>query len=254
MEQVSLQVKTRSTLGTTAAQVLRRQGWIPGVIYGKGQASRAVMVEQRALQKALHTKAGENVLINLDITDGEATTADAPQAKKGKGTTVIIKEVQHHPVDGGLRHVDFHQISLTETIRVNVAVVAAGESVGVKQDGGVLEYLLRDIEVECLPTQIPEHFTLDVSPLKIGDSLHVKDLILPEGVKVHHEPEAVVLSVLAVKEEKVIEAMPGAEETAEPEVLKQKKPEELEAEASAKTAEKSEKGKKKEEPVGEKKA
>ncbi len=252
MEQVHLNAKLRPTLGTTSAQTLRQSGWIPGVVYGKGHPPRAVMVEQQALLKILHTKAGENALINLHIDD-EGIDAESAKSKKGKaGTTVILKEVQHHPVTGSVRHIDLHQISLTEAIHVNVPVVATGEPVGVKQDGGVMEYLLRDIEVECLPTQIPERFTLDVSALKIGDSLHVKDIVLPDGVKLHVNLEAVVLSVLALKEEKVAEVVPGAETAGtEPEVLKQKKPEELEAEATARAAEKT---KKKDEPAGEKKA
>ena len=249
MEQVRLNAKVRPVVGTTSAQTLRRSGWIPGVVYGKGHTPRAVVVEQTALLKILHTKAGENVLINLHVDDGD--TADAAKGKKTAGTTVILKDVQHHPVTGSVRHIDLHQISLTETIRVNVPVVATGESIGVKQDSGVLEYLLREIEVECLPTQIPERFTLDISALKIGDSLHVKDLVLPDGVKLHVDLEAVVLSVLAIKEEKIAEVVPGAEAGTEPEVLKQKKPEELEAEAAAKAAEKT---KKKDEPAGEKKA
>ncbi len=250
MEQVTLEAKVRSSLGTTAANTLRQQGWIPGIVYGKGHAVRPVMVDARTLAKALHTKAGENILINLHIVDGDSAPAAESKGKKAKGTTVIVKDVQHHPVDGSMRHVDFHHISLTETLRINVPVVATGEAVGVKQDGGVLEYLLREIEVECLPTQIPERLTLDVSALKIGDSLYVKDIVLPEGVKLHMDPQAPVLSVLAIKEEKVEEAVPGAEAT-EPEVLKQKKPEEIEAEAAAKTAEKAEK-KDKAEPAAKK--
>ena len=241
MEQITLQAKPRTELGTTAAQTLRRQGWIPGVVYGKGHASRPVMVDRHALLKILHGKAGEHALIHLHVeADGHATPAAGKARGQAGGLTVLIKEVQHHAVTGNVRHIDFHQVSLTEKIKVNVPVVATGESIGVKQDGGVLEYLLRDIEVECLPTQIPDRVTLDISALKIGDSLHARDIVLPDGVALQTGPEAVVLSVLAVKEEKLPE--PGAEAMpTEPEVLKQKKPEELEAEAAAKAAEKGKK-------------
>jgi len=218
---------------------------VPGVVYGKKHQPLHVAVEAKALRRVLHTKAGENVIIKLQLTQ-------ADQAKgKPKEETAIVKEIQHDPVRGGIIHIDFHQISLTETITVSVAVVATGESVGVKQDGGVLEYLLRELSVSCLPTQIPDKFAIDIAAMKIGDTKHAKDFAIPSGVKLLTDPEAAVLSVLPPKVEKVLEeaaAAAATEGAAEPEVLKQKKPEEIEAEAAAKTAEKEAKeGKKKEE-------
>jgi large subunit ribosomal protein L25 len=136
-------------------------------------------------------------------------------------------------VHGEIVHVDFNQISLTKEIKVNVPVVAKGEPAGVKLEGGSLEHILWEIEVACLPTNIPQGIEVDVSGLKLGDSVHVKDLSVPAGVKILNDPGAIVLSVAApMKEEVPVEAVEGAEKQ-EPEVIKEKKevPEEGGAEA-----------------------
>ncbi|MCX5714327.1 MAG: 50S ribosomal protein L25, partial [Candidatus Omnitrophica bacterium] len=124
---------------------------------------------------------------------------------------------------GNIVHVDFNEISLTKAIKVNVPVVAKGEPIGVKQDGGSLEHILWEIEVECLPTEIPKEFEVDVSALKIGDSVHIKDLQVAPNIKVINDPHSVILSVAApIKEEVVAEAVEG-EVPQEPEVIKEKK-------------------------------
>lgn len=122
----------------------------------------------------------------------------------------LIKEVQYDPVRGDIIHVDFNEISLTKAIKVNITVVAKGEPAGVKQEGGSLEHNLWEVEIECLPTSIPENIEVDVSGLKLGDAVHVKDLIVPAGVKILNDPEAAVLSVAApMKEEAPVEAVEG---------------------------------------------
>ena len=127
--------------------------------------------------------------------------------KKAKGKSCLIKEIQYDPVKGDVIHVDFNEISLTKIIKVNVPVVAKGEPVGVKQEGGSLEHILWEIEVECLPTEIPKNIEVDVSQLKIGDSVHIKDMTFPSQVKVLTAPEAIVFSVSApVKVEEVVAA------------------------------------------------
>ncbi|NQS99631.1 MAG: 50S ribosomal protein L25, partial [Candidatus Omnitrophica bacterium] len=139
---------------------LRSQGLAPAVVYKGGHSTKIKMVTKDFL-KIIHTKAGENVVVNLQI---EGT-------KRSKNA--IIKEVQYHPIKGEVLHVDFHEISLDEVLTVKVPIVVKGEAEGVKE-GGNLEHVLWEIEVECLPTEIPENIPVDVTPLKIGDSILVK--------------------------------------------------------------------------------
>ena len=156
-------------------------------------------------------------------------------AKKEKDKTVIIKEMQHHPLTGDILHVDFNQISLTQTIKVSVPLAVKGEAVGVKE-GGVLEHVLWELEVECLPREIPEKIEVEVSGLKINDSLFVKDIVVPKGIKVLNDPELIAISVKPPIKPAVEVAVEAA--TAEPEVIKQKKPEEIEEEEEEKKKEK----------------
>jgi len=168
----------------------------------------------------LHEQRLENAILTLKIKN----------AKKAQKKACLIKEIQYHPVHGNILHVDFYEVSLTKAIKVNVPVVTKGEAQGVKQDGGSLEHILWEIEVECLPTNIPKQIEVDVTSLKIGDSLHVKDLTIPENVKVLNDPEATVVAVSApVKEEVAVEAVEG-ESPAEPEVIKEKKEKPAESE------------------------
>jgi large subunit ribosomal protein L25 len=156
---------------------------------------------------------------------------------------VLIKQIQQDPVHGEITHVDFHAIILSEQIRVKVPVVLKGEPVGVKQDRGVLEHFLREVEVECLPTAIPKDIEHDVSQMKIGDTLHLKDLIVPAGSKMMSDPEGVIASVLTPKEEKIEEVT--VEAVTEPEVIREKKPEAEGEEASEQPAKKEEKAQEK---------
>ena len=234
MEQVKLEAKARKETGKEVVKREREKGIIPAVVYRKGEKTTPLFLNRKAMEKALHTSAGENALINLKIEGDE----------KAKPRTCIIKEIQHDPLSGNILHVDFNEISLTEAIKVEVPLVSKGESAGVKQDGGVLEHLLWEIQVECLPTDIPQKLEVDVSNLKIGDALFVRDIAVPKGVKILNDPEVRIFAV-----EKPVEIKPeelaAAAETAptEPEVLKQKKPEEIAAEEAEK-AEKKEKEKK----------
>lgn len=238
-----LVAKRRTVEGTRAVRRLRREGLIPGVVYGKATSPTPVVISHRDLVKFLHARAGEHGLVKLSV---ETDLSTAPSAK-GSGAAqvggkpwqkpVLIKQLQRDPVTGEVTHVDFHAITLTEQIRIKIPIVLKGEPVGVKQEGGVLEHFLRDIEVECLPTAIPKQVEYDVSTLKIGETIHVRDLIPPEGARITTDPEGVIASVLAPKEEKV-EAV--AEAVTEPEVIREKKPE-AEGEAAEEKPEKAEK-------------
>ena len=217
IEKVILEVVKRESAGKGPAAALRREGFIPGVVYGEGKAALAVQVPARDLGRALRTKAGENVLITLRLKE---------DGKELPEKTVLIEEMQRHPVSHQIIHVDFHQVSLTKQIRVTVPLAFQGEAIGVKQEGGVLEHLRWDLEVECLPTQIPSQVSVDVSGLAVGKTLDVKEILLPEGVRLVTDPELPVVSCIIPKEEEVAPTAAETAEAVEPEVIKQKKPEE----------------------------
>jgi large subunit ribosomal protein L25 len=214
MKEVTLEAKLREEIGSSKSRALRNSGFIPAVVYGEGK-SQAIKVSRSKFLKFLHEHKGENVIIRLKI-DNE---------KKQKAHTVMIKEIQYDPVSEEIIHLDFNKISLTKAITVKVPVEVKGESPGVKMDGGSLEHVLWEIEVECLPKDMPKSIEVDVSNLKIGDAIHIKDITFPEGVTVKHEPEAIVLSVVPPAKEEVVveEEALVEEETKEPEVIKEKK-------------------------------
>jgi large subunit ribosomal protein L25 len=202
MEQRELIVEKRAAAGTAAARRLRRQGLTPAVLYGRGVESLSLAVDSRALRDLIHA-GGHNVLLRLKIHKGE-----------GESPTVMVKEIQRHVLTGMTLNVDFQRISLTEKVTAEVPVVLVGEAPGVKQ-GGVLDQILREVEVECLPTDIPARIELDISGLEVAHSLHVSDLAAPSGVEITTEPTAVVVAVTRVAEEVV--APPVAEAVVEEE-------------------------------------
>jgi large subunit ribosomal protein L25 len=230
MEEIFLEVEPRQELGKGKVRDLREKGFIPAVVYAHGKESQAVKVSRRDLQQLIHQHRIEGILINLEIKDD----------KKRIARSCLIKEIQYDPVHGDIIHVDFNEISLTKAIKVNVPVVAKGEPIGVKQEGGSLEHILWEIEVECLPTNIPKEIEVDVSQLKIGDSIHIKELILTPDVKALNDPGAIVLSVASPMKEEAPAAPVEGEVSQEPEVIKEKK----EAPAEGEAEEESEEGKK----------
>lgn len=246
MDPMRLDASARAETGKKISSALRREGTIPAVVYGEGQTSSAIALTAKDLARALHTAAGENVLITLTVKQADGTAQP--------DRTVLIKEIQHHPVTAQILHVDFHQVSLTKRIQVTVPLQFTGEAIGVKQDGGRLDHLLWEVRVECLPMEIPKRLDVDVAALKIGDSLLIKDLVVPAGIKLLHEPQVGVAACLQPVVEKAPEAVEGA--PAEPEVITARKPEEGEegkaAEGKPQKVEKVEKAEKA--PAAEKKA
>ena len=234
--QQTLTVARRPAVGSRPTQRLRAGGQVPGVVYGHKMEPVAVSVSHQELVKLLHSKTGEHSLVTLKLEDAKPWERPA-----------LVKSVQHDPIDGHVVHVDFQAITLTERIRVKIPVALTGEAVGVKQEGGVLEQFLRELEVECLPTEIPAGIEFDATPLKIGDIVHVRDLPALAHAKVLTDPTGVVASVKTPKVEKVEEA---AAAPAEPEVIREKKPEEAEAAAGQepKKAEPAAAAKEKDEP------
>lgn len=221
MATVNLSVAPRKEIGKQAAKKVRRAGFVPANLYGHGMTPMPLQVEVKALQAALHTKAGENVVLNLKV-----------EGVQLKESTCLIKEIQNNPVSDKIDHVDFTVISLTEKIDVKVPLVVThgADAPGVKE-GGVLDVIHHEIEVECLPTDIPEKITVDVKTMKIGDAIHVKDLQMPKGVNCKLEADDVVVALHppAKEEAAAEEAAPG-----EPEVIeKGKKPAEGEAAPAA---------------------
>lgn len=220
MKTVDLKVTHRETLGKGYSKRIRKEGRIPAILYGNKLAPIPLEVDTKVFHKVLKTGAGSNVILSLKIAG----------LKKDNEHTAIIKDIQQDPVDDAFSHVDFNAISLTEKIRVNIPIHAKGEAPGLKE-GGVLEHVHREIEVECLPTEIPEKFEVSVDKLNIGDSLHISDLTFPEGVVCMLEPGEPILTVLAPMKEEV--AAPVEEAVKEPEVIGKKKEEPIEGEAAA---------------------
>lgn len=231
MEEIFLDIQPREELGKGKVKDLREKGFIPAVIYAEGKKSLAIKLSHRQLWQLIHQYRIETAVISLKFKED----------KKQKPKSCLIKEIQYDPVKGSVMHVDFNEISLTKVIKVNVPVVAKGEASGVKQEGGSLEHILWEIEVECLPTEIPKDIEVDISQLKIGNAVHIKDIAFPSNVKVLTNPEAIIFSVSAPIKEEAAAAPVEGEEKQEPEVIKEKK--EAAPEAGE---EKEEKGKEKE--------
>jgi large subunit ribosomal protein L25 len=196
----------------------------PGVLYGAGGESVAVAVTPKELNKILASKAGRNTIFDLAVKDGETTP-------------VMIVDWQRDPVKENLLHIDLKRIDLTKRIRVKIPVHHVGEPKGVKLQGGLHELITRDIEIECLPDDIPEHYVIDVTELMIGNSIRAGDIPLADGVKLVSPADAVISHVIALKAEEepaaVAEgAAPAA--TSEPEVIKKGKKDEEEPPAEKK--------------------
>lgn len=210
MKTVPLSGEYRSALGKQAAKRVRSRGLIPAVVYGFRVESTPIQIPLDDFSRVIRTKAGENVVIRLTVS-----------GEKNFENTVVIKEIQHHPIADTIQHVDFNAISLSEKIKVKVPLRLTGESPGVKE-GGILDVIHHEIEVECLPTDIPERLDLEISALRIGDSIHVREINFPQAVMPMLDAEEVVVAVHAPKAEEV----PAAEEApTEPEVVGKEKEE-----------------------------
>ena len=239
MEQIALKASLREGIGKQKTKKLRKGGIVPGIVYHRGEKSVPIELVEKDITKILRTAEGENVLISLHI-----------EGSKKKSRAVIIKEVQHHPVKRNILHVDFNEISLTEKIMIEVEVVGVGESIGVKQHGGVLDHPLRVVKIQCLPADIPKHIDVDLSGLKLNGSIHVKDLVVSEKITVLTDPSALLFQVKLPAEEKVEDATAAAPDI---EVIREKK-EEASSAGGAKPGEKKEETKPKDAPkAGEKK-
>jgi large subunit ribosomal protein L25 len=213
--------EVRSTRGKNEARRLRVRGFIPAVLYGAYKDSVAIGVSPKELVRILNSKTGHNTIFNLSIQDGE-------------NTPVMVVDSQRDPIKGNMLHADLKRIDLTKRIRVAVPVVTEGEAAGIKLQGGLLEIISREVEIECLPDEIPEHFAVDVSGLMIGQSVRAGGLPMTGSMRLLSPAESVIAHVVALRAEEVApaaaaEVAPAAEAGGEPEVIKKGKKEEEEA-------------------------
>jgi len=230
----NVDAKPRQGGGKNDARRLRKTGMIPGVLYGAGQDSQPVSVDPKQMSRILHSETGHNSIFDLSLD--------------GQTAKVMIVDWQYEPIKGALLHVDLKRIAMDKVLQVSVPIVLKGEAPGVKQQGGILEQILREVEIECLPADIPSHIDVDVSQLMFGQVVRVSELPHSDKVKFLTDEGQSVAHVVAVKE--VVEAAPaeaaaeGAAAPAEPEVIKKGKQEaEGEAAEGGEKAEKSEKKK-----------
>ncbi|MBC7323716.1 MAG: 50S ribosomal protein L25/general stress protein Ctc [Moorella sp. (in: Bacteria)] len=179
--------EVRPVTGKQSARRLRRQGKLPGVLYGKKAGNMSLAIPMKELERIL-TREGENALLKILVTgDGVAREFMA-----------VIREIQRHPLKGQLTHADLYQISLEEKLKATVPVILGGEAAGVKE-GGILQHGLREVEVESLPTNLPESLMVDISNLNAGEHLTVADIQAPPGVKILTDPDAVIATVVTTR-------------------------------------------------------
>lgn len=226
MEKETLNVTVREEKGKGAARSLRRGGSLPAVVYRAG-GSTPLSMDAKEFTKLIRHTEGQQAILNLQFPDKSTKLA-------------LMKEYQVHPVSGKVLHADFQEVASDEKVTLYVAVHLTGEAIGVKRDKGILEHMLRQIEVTCLPDNIPSHIDLDVTEVEAGHSLHVSDITVPAGVEIVTEPEEVVLLVAipsvveeAVPEEEAVEGEAAEGEAPEAEAASEEKAEKKE-EASEK--------------------
>lgn len=217
MEKVNLSAEIREKVGKGIARRLRQKGKLPAVLY-KGGSSTAIVVNRKDIVKILSSRAGEHTLINLQIGEGPERIA-------------IIRDYQLDPIKGEILHADFFEISLEEKVRMTVPLLIVGkEPVGVKEKGGILQHITREVDIEGLPTLIPERLEVDASSLDLGDSITIGDIEVAEGLRIMSEKDMVIVSVTSpISEGKLEEILTAAPvELKEPELVR--KPKEVKAE------------------------
>lgn len=194
---VVLSAQPREQRGKNAARALRRSGRVPAVVYGHGEDTRALSIDTLELSKLLGSISVENTLVELQVEGAEPARA-------------LIREVQQHPFKPIILHVDLYQVHAGETLRLEIPIRIVGDPVGVRVDSGVLDQVIHDLQVECLPRDIPEYFEIDVADLGIGDSIRVHDIQLP-NVRILNDGDQPIVSVV----HPTVAALPEPAETEE---------------------------------------
>ncbi len=208
MEKITIKGYRREKTGKEIAKKLRREGYLPAIIYGKDvNLPIKIPISELRLLKSHHFS--ESTLIEISLQDSNK-----------ENISCVIKDIQFHPLTDEVIHIDFMKVSMEEMVRVKVPVELKGEAKGVKE-GGILEQMLWEIEIEALPLDIPEKIEVDISSLEIGDSIHVKDLELGDKIKIIEDPQETIVTIVAQQEEE--EKAEVEEEEKEPEVIKEKK-------------------------------
>jgi large subunit ribosomal protein L25 len=215
MQMQELTIKRREEIGKGVARRLRRSGVVPAILYG-GTSPQPITVDPKAVLKAMHGHEGTTLLLSLKF-----------EGDDGAARMAVLREMQFDPVSEDLLHVDLQEVSADKPITVRVAVHAVGEAVGVRETKGILNLVLHELDVSCLPTAIPDRIDADVSALAIGDVLTVGDLQAPEGVRILNDRGQAIATVSPpMAEEVAVPAAPAAAAVAEPEVLTERKPKE----------------------------
>jgi large subunit ribosomal protein L25 len=221
MMNIVVKSEKRQGLGTNAARRLRAQGFVPAVLYGESMESRPLVLSKKDIVQILRLETGENTIFKV-VVDAEQYDA-------------MIKDLQVDPATDELLHADLIRISMDKPVRVTVPVVHRGEPVGVKTEGGFIDFVTREVEVECLPRDIPENIGIDIAELHVNQSMKVENMAIPAGVKIITDPGTVIVLVSMPHKE---EEFPGekpegevvAEEPTEPEVIKKERAEKEEPE------------------------
>jgi large subunit ribosomal protein L25 len=227
---LTIKCERRDAFGKNASRRFRREGKIPAVLYGKNEPSTHLVLQKKDIFGILRSESGENTIFKASF-DSDATDA-------------MIKEFQIDPVTAEILHIDLIQIAMDKAIRVSVPIVVAGEAVGVKTEGGFVDLITREVEVECLPGDIPEHIEVDIGDLHLHQSVKVEDNSSPQGVEIISDPQTLVVLIEApTKEEEVLPEVEEEEEVEvmaegeQPEVIKKEKEEEQKEEQEAKEKE-----------------
>ncbi|MBV9464410.1 MAG: 50S ribosomal protein L25 [Verrucomicrobiae bacterium] len=193
---IELQAESRKAATRGGINELRKSGLVPGVLYGKKREARSIQLKARDIENIFKHASSENILVELKL-DSEART-------------VFIKDIQHDPLSDRFIHVDLHEVAADEKMRAKLPTLSKGEPIGVKTGGGILEHSLHEVEVECLPRDLPEYIEIDVANLELGQAVHVSDLHLGENIRILTHKELPIFSVVAPqKEEEVVPAAPA---------------------------------------------
>jgi large subunit ribosomal protein L25 len=227
MKSVALKAYPRAQVQRAEVTKLRRAGRVPATIYGRLAKPQNLEVNSKEFADLLHHAASENLLVDLSVEN------DARSKR-----LALVQEIQHHPLDGKVLHVDFHEVAENEKVTVQVPVETSGEAAGVKVGGGVLEHVLFKLKVRCLPKDLPEQIIIDVTSLEIGKSIHLGDIKAPEGVEILGDKHITVVAVAAPRAEEEVVATDAAKAAGDVEMTKEKKEEGAEGAAPAKAGEK----------------
>jgi large subunit ribosomal protein L25 len=244
MKSVALKAYPRSQVQRAEVKKLRASGRVPATIYGRQAKPQNLEVNSKEFADLMHHSVSENLLVDLSVEN------DARSKR-----LALVQEIQHHPLDGKVLHVDFHEVAENEKVTVQVPVETTGEAVGVKTGGGVLEHVLFKLKVRCLPKDLPEQIVVDVAALEIGKSIHIADIKAPEGVEILGDKHITVVAVAAPRAEEVVATDAAAPAAGDVEMTKEKKEDGTEAAPAGKAGEKAPaKGDAKAAAAGDKKA